>query len=184
MTIIGISGSPREQNTAYMLKTVLAATGQDYEIVFLKDKSIRPCVACKGCHVSYKCVVIDDMQAIYTKLLSADAIVLGSPTYFDNVTGLMKNFIDRCLPFYWSKQLRGKKAALVAVGNFKHDDKDEQGNCKWCKEETASVLSCLNALESYCKILELDVIGAVYATHSDPKAKEEELIKLGKRLVE
>ena len=62
MKIIGISGSPREKNTVYMLKTVLDATGFDYNLILLKDKNIQPCNACGGCYMSHKCIVKDDMQ--------------------------------------------------------------------------------------------------------------------------
>ena len=103
MQIIGISGSPRDKNTNYMLRTVLNATGRDYELITLKNRDIKPCNVCGGCYKSHQCVVKDGMQEIYDKLLKADIIVLGSPTYFDNVSALMKAFIDRCLPLYLSK---------------------------------------------------------------------------------
>ncbi len=44
--IVGISGSPRNKNTNCMLKTVLDATGSDYDLVLLKDKNIKPCKVC------------------------------------------------------------------------------------------------------------------------------------------
>ena len=53
MNIIAISGSPRDKNTAYMLKTILDATKQEYEFIALKDKDIKPCNACGGCGVIY-----------------------------------------------------------------------------------------------------------------------------------
>lgn len=105
-----------------MLRTVLDATSCVYELILLKDKNIKPCTACKGCYHSHKCAVKDDMQELYYKLSKADIIVLGSPTYFDNVTALMKTFIDRCLPLYLSEKLKGKKVALVSVGNFKKEE--------------------------------------------------------------
>ena len=166
MKIIGISGSPRDKNTNYMLRTVLDATNQRYELILLTDKEIQPCDADEKCSKTNKCTVNDDMQEIYDKLSEADIIVLGSPTYFDNVTGIMKNFIDRCLPFYASKRLKGKKAALVAVGS---------GNNK-------SVKGCIKVLEDFCKYMKLQVIGSVYATNDNVQAKEKTLIQLGKKL--
>ena len=62
--IIGISGSPRDKNINYMLRTVLNASGSDYELILLKDKDIKPCNACGGCWKSHKCIVKDDMPRI------------------------------------------------------------------------------------------------------------------------
>ena len=93
--IIGISGSPRDKNTNYMLKTVLDATGEEYELILLKDYEIRDCDAQKGCYKSHKCAESDDMQKIYPKLEEADAIILASPTYFSNVSSRMAMFIER-----------------------------------------------------------------------------------------
>lgn len=166
MKIIGISGSPRDKNTNCMLRTVLDATNQKYELILLKDKKIQPCVACRKCSETNKCIIDDDMHEIYDKLSEADIIVLGSPTYFDNVTGIMKNFIDRCLPFYAPRKLKDKKVALVAVGNS--DDN--------------SVKGCIRALEGFCKHMGFQIIESVFATNDNTQAKEGELIQLGKKL--
>ncbi|MFH1451993.1 MAG: flavodoxin family protein [archaeon] len=183
MKVIGINGSPRLANTEYMVKTVLEATGRDYELINLKDMKISPCKDCRKCHNTFECATKDDMQKIYPKLKSADVIILGSPTYFDNVSGIMKNFIDRCLPLYFSKELKAKKTGLVTSANFKeYLEFNEEGKCKWHKEETESALNCLSALENFSEIIGLNVIGKVYALHSDPLSKKEDLISLGKML--
>lgn len=183
MKIIGISGSPREKNTSYMLRVVLDATGQDYELIQLKDLEIKPCSACKGCYETFKCIIKDDMQNLYRQMLDADYIVLGSPTYFDNVSGIMKNFINRCLPFYLSNELRNKKVALVTVGNYKGGEKLRGNQNIDQATEINSVEKCLRALECFCTHLGLKLIGSVYAIRSNPQEKEEELIKLGKKLI-
>ncbi|MCK4892137.1 MAG: flavodoxin family protein, partial [Candidatus Pacebacteria bacterium] len=53
MKAIGIVGSPRMKNTYNMTKTVLEATGVDYEIILLKDKNIKPCNDCRNCHKTF-----------------------------------------------------------------------------------------------------------------------------------
>ncbi len=185
MKILGISGSPRDKNTNYMLRTVLEATGQDYELILLKDKHIHHCRACGGCYKSpYRCKQDDEMQLLYPKLLKADSIVLGSPIHFDNVSDIMKNFMDRCLPFYFSQELKGKKAIILTVGNF-HQllEFDKNGRCKWHKEETQSAKNCLRSLESFCKHTGLEIVGKMFALHGDPTSKEKALVKLGNNLV-
>lgn len=187
MKIIGISGSSRIKNTNFMLKTVLEATGLDYELINLKDNNIHPCLNCKSCHNTFECAQKDDMQPLYQKLIEADVIVLGSPTYFDNVTGIMKNFMDRCLPFYFSRKLEGKKVVVLAVGGFKNlVDLDENGVCAWCENDNAcarTVLRCIDSLKFFSNQLDMNVVGEVYAIHGDPTARKNELIEIGRSLV-
>lgn len=183
MKIIGIGGSPRDKRTNYMLRKVLEASGKEYELILLKDKKINSCLACKKCKGTFNCVQNDDMKEIRDKIKVADILVLGSPTYFSCVSGLMKNFMDRCLPFYFSQELKGKKAMLLTVGGFKSDlEFDENGKCKWHDEEIESVTRCLDSMRYFCEILGMKVVGKKYAIHGAPEEKETELISLGKKL--
>jgi multimeric flavodoxin WrbA len=59
------------------------------------------------------CKIKDDMTEVYPKLLAADAIVLATPAYFEMLSGLLKNFLDRTCPIWPS--LEGKKVAGLAV---------------------------------------------------------------------
>jgi len=191
--ILGISGSPREGSTNYMLRTVLDATASDYELIALKDKRIAPCHACGGCFKSHKCVIKDDMQELYNKMSEANIIVLASPTYFSNVTGLMKNFIDRCLPLYLSEALREKRVALISVGNFKKNEvmfSDGFDIDKAIKDPSqrkvliSSVKKCLTTLKSFSvNHMGMQLIGNVAAINSDVKIKSVKLAKLGKKII-
>ncbi len=191
MSILAISGSPRIKNTEFMLKTVLDATGQPYEIVHLKDLNIKPCTACGGCYESHECIVEDDMQELYSKLQEADALVLGSPTHFDNVTSIMLAFMQRCLPFYSSCELEGKKAALVAVGNlYKGEIMRGKSEPPQIIEEL-SVMACLDRMRGFCSHLGIEVVKpdnqdilGVIAIRSDTKSVEDKLRALGRKLVE
>lgn len=190
--IIGISGSPREGNTNHMLRTVLDATGRDYELILLKDKKIKPCMACGGCFKTHKCVVNDDMQELGGKLTQADAIVLGCPTYFANVPAQMKAFMDRCLPLYLSEKLKGKKAALLVCGNFKKgearflDGFDIDKAMKdpvQRKELERPVQRCLDILRFFCaNHMQMKIVGSVLAINGGALPKTADLIKLGKKL--
>lgn len=187
---MAISGSSRDKTTNYMLRKVLEAFNDEYqkEIIFLKDKNIQPCRNCKSCHKTFKCAIADDMTEIYEKLIEADVILLGSPTYFDNVSGIMKNFMDRCLPFYFSGELAGRKAGLVSVGGFKElVESDKKGNCLWCKETGGcekTVERCLNSMEYFCNLLGMKVVGKMAAIHGSPELKDRELLNLGKKLLD
>jgi multimeric flavodoxin WrbA len=102
MKVIGINGSQRESgNTYLMLRMVfdeLEKSGIETEIVRIGGKNIRSCTACGACsrNKDGHCVIASDMlNETLDKVNSADGIVLGSPTYFADVTPDMKAFIDR-----------------------------------------------------------------------------------------
>lgn len=111
-----ISGSPRKGNTDFILGEIFKAIPCDKEIIFLRDKKIEHCLGCLCCDQSNECVIQDDMQGIYKKIVAADVLVVGSPNYFDNVTGLLKDFIDRTNPFYEIEILKGKRLVNIIIG--------------------------------------------------------------------
>ena len=103
MKVVAINGSPRKKgNTSILINLVLdeiEKEGIDTELIQLSGKKIRGCVACYGCfkNMDKKCAVnTDDMNGIIEKMHLADGIILGSPTYFSNVTSEIKALIDRC----------------------------------------------------------------------------------------
>jgi multimeric flavodoxin WrbA len=121
MKIIGICGSPRKGNTEWMLDTImkrLAQKGAETELILLRKKSVGSCAGCLKCETGGKerpgaCVQKDDMTELYPKLMSADCIVLGSPVYFEMISGQLKVFIDRTCPV-WTR-MGGKLLLGVAV---------------------------------------------------------------------
>lgn len=114
MTTLYISGSPRKRsNTDMLLRRLQGQTGGEF--IKLTDFDVRPCGACWACRRNGNCSVDDDMSTVLMpKLLAAQAIVLGSPVFFNNVTAQMKAFIDRT----WSARggLKDKIGAAVVVG--------------------------------------------------------------------
>lgn len=111
-----VSGSPRQGNTDFILNKIFESTNGDKELIFLRDKNIQHCFGCLSCSRSDTCFLNDDMQSLYKKMLSADVFIIGSPNYFDNVSGILKDFIDRTCPFYGRDSLKGKKLLTVVVG--------------------------------------------------------------------
>lgn len=110
MFALAINGSPRKNgNTTILLNTVLEQlTEKDWEteLVQLGGQPISGCKACFGCFAkkNQKCVINNDIfNEIMAKMVKADAIILGSPTYFADVTAEMKALLDR--------------SGLVAIGN-------------------------------------------------------------------
>jgi multimeric flavodoxin WrbA len=121
MNILAVCGSPRKGNTEWILRRLLeavAANDVETELVLLRKQDIENCDGCLRCEDRGTggvgvCHIKDDMQEIYPRLLQADALVFGTPVYFDMVSGLLKNFIDRTNPI-WPK-MEGKSFAGVAV---------------------------------------------------------------------
>jgi len=102
MNVLAINGSPRKGgNTEQMLKHVLApldAAGWKTELYQLGGKPIRGCTACMKCweNQDKQCVIGNDkLNEVLEKMLKADAIVIGTPTYFADVSAEIKALIDR-----------------------------------------------------------------------------------------
>lgn len=120
MTVLGISGSMRKDgNTAILVKAILERcemAGLETEFISLAGKKINPCLGCEKCKEKDWCVVQnDDWGEIMHKVLDAEVLVIGSPTYYYDVCGHLKNFIDRSYSLYHQRKLAGRKAVAVAV---------------------------------------------------------------------
>lgn len=110
MKAVAINGSPRKGgNTEILLKQVLAplaSAGWETDLVQVGGKHIPGCKACRHCFATKnsRCSQKDEIfNECMGKMIAADAIILGSPTYFTDVTAEMKALLDR--------------AGLVAIAN-------------------------------------------------------------------
>lgn len=125
MKALAINGSPRKGgNTENLLQQVLAplaAAGWDTEFIQLGGRHIEGCKACYHCFdtKNLRCSQKNDcFNECLEKIVAADAIILGSPTYFTDVSAEMKALIDRAglVSVANGGLLRGKiGAAVVAV---------------------------------------------------------------------
>lgn len=101
MKVVGFNGSPRKEgNTFYAIKTVFAELekeGIETELVQLGTADIRGCRACYKCFETKdkRCIQKDDLNLFVEKMIEADGIIIGSPTYFSNVSTEVKALIDR-----------------------------------------------------------------------------------------
>ena len=110
MKVMAVNGSPRKTwNTATLLKKALkgaASQGADTELIHLYDLNFNGCISCFACKIrggkSYgRCAVKDGLAPILKKIEAADALILGSPIYFGNVSGEMRSFMERLLfPYF------------------------------------------------------------------------------------
>ncbi|MBM4349632.1 MAG: flavodoxin family protein, partial [Deltaproteobacteria bacterium] len=133
MKVLGIFGSPRRGgNTEVLLEEVLKGAereGAKTDRIYLTDYAITPCKECHGCDQTGQCVILDDMEKIYPKLLESDIIFLGSPIFFYGVTAWAKALIDRSQALWAKKYLlkdpslgkegRKRKGFFISVGATK-----------------------------------------------------------------
>jgi multimeric flavodoxin WrbA len=145
--ILLISGSPREGNTDYILNKVFETLdSSDKEIIYLREKNISHCKGCLSCDKTNKCMIRDDMDELLEKLKAAEVIILGTPNYFSNVPGLVKDFIDRTNPFYETAFLKSKKIYAIVVGG---------------EEEKYSERVVNNTLKPFTDAHGMDLVGSV-----------------------
>lgn len=122
MKAIALCGSPRVGgNTEWLLRTALetlSSEGIETELATIPT-SIKPCVACYACREKGRCVQNDPaFDALYEKMIAADAILVGSPVYFSSATPHLLAFLDRA--FFVARggeenKLRRKVGAAIVV---------------------------------------------------------------------
>ena len=102
MKVVAFNGSARKNgNTSILIRKVFAgleAEGIETELVSLAGKPLRGCIACYKCfeNKDRRCAVKSDaLNEHIEKMDAADGIILGSPTYFANVSAEIKALIDR-----------------------------------------------------------------------------------------
>jgi multimeric flavodoxin WrbA len=140
------------------MRSIMAAAekrGAETELITLRNRNIKVCDGCFACEKTGVCHIKDDMQDIYRKILSTDAVVLGSPTYFDAPTSLAMGFIHRtAYPLYG--KIKGKRFASVVVG----------------QTPGAEGAASRGKVEDYFKLVastfELDYAGSLSVTARDP----------------
>lgn len=146
-----LMGSPRKTgNTATLLEPFreeLEHRGTETETVWLYDREIRPCVACRSCQrdwTIFGCPQRDDGQALFDLVLGSELVVLATPIYAWYCTPPMKALLDRLVygmnkyygeakgPALWA----GKAMALLMTCGYpaeKGCDLFEEGMRRYCR---------------------------------------------------
>ncbi len=125
MRILLLNASPKANGaTQEILRTVREALPEsvESELVCLGEYTLQYCLGCKACYETCRCVRQDDMGVLLQKMDQADALVIAAPSYWADVPGQFKVFIDRCTPFsdtcphpdHWTLR-PGKRCYAVAL---------------------------------------------------------------------
>jgi multimeric flavodoxin WrbA len=127
MKVLGIMGSPRlKSNTDMLLDEALKGAADSYAVtdkLVVHKHEIQPCMEYYGCTRDGNCVIRDDMDDIYPRLVSADVIIVASPIFFYGLTAQLKALIDRSQAIWARKYIlkqqvgpENRKGAFIGVG--------------------------------------------------------------------
>lgn len=160
-----LMGSPRKNGNTYQLlkpfMEELVLAGVEYELIWLYEKQIEPCIACRNCQKDWTifgCIHKDDVQEIFTKILACDGIILATPIYSWYCTPPMKALLDRLV--YGMNKYYG----------------DEKGPSLWKGKNLAAITTCgyppekgadllQTGLERYCRHSQLKYLGMLTERH-------------------
>jgi multimeric flavodoxin WrbA len=117
-------GSPRVNgNTNSIVREItrgLEKHNVEVSYYYLTDLDINYCRGCKSCYKTGSCVINDDVSKIVDAIFSSRLVIVASPSYWGDITGQMKVFIDRCTPYSNTNNARlrfpsGTMGVAVAV---------------------------------------------------------------------
>ena len=129
MKILGISCSPRQEQTTYADLDVCFTSARlinssiDTQLMELAGLDIRPCVACGGCKKSLECSIQDDFSSLIPILADKEVagMINGTPVYFGSMTAQCKAFLDRCVMFRRNGWIfQDRVAGILAVGGVRN----------------------------------------------------------------
>ena len=141
------------------------ADGAECETIYLRDLKYAPCIACDGCHKNGSCVVNDDMQEIYKKLLTADRVILAAPIFSMGINAQGKALIDRGQRFWATKYILNKPVIERASG-----PKRKGIFISAAGTDLAGVFDCaVRSARYYFKMLEIDFLDQYCYSKVDAK---------------
>ena len=102
--VVILSTSPRKNSNSEALAESFAKgaaeSGNEVEIIRMREKNIRFCLGCFACQRTGRCVIADDMAEIVPKMEKADVLVFATPIYYYEMSGQMKTLLDRANPLF------------------------------------------------------------------------------------
>ena len=131
--IVVFDGGPRTKKfskTSFMVDHFVAgakSVGATIDYFKLRDHKIKHCSGCFTCWTKTpgECIYNDDMTELRKKYRKADLVIFASPLYIFNVTGILKDFMDRLLPLVKPYMLLDEKGYVKHPDRF--PEKAEQG---------------------------------------------------------
>jgi len=187
LKVLGIMGSPRiKSNTDLLLGEALKGAQSkqaEVEKIVVDELKISPCREYYGCLEDGNCVIRDDMDDIYPKLLEVDGIIVASPIFFYGLAAQLKALIDRCQALWVRRYILKhnlsdsvRKGVFIAVGATRGEQLFD-----------GSILT----VKYFFKAIGVDYVGELLVRGVDKKGEIKEhptalsdAFELGKRLVQ
>lgn len=129
--ILGVSGSPRDGNSLFLLEKALAAARSTQpenvttQLYSIRGKTFHPCIHCYACQdrLQGECAIEDDFQELRDAWVDADGLIYSVPVYHMSIPGQLKCFFDRLgnsINTFYNHyyQVSGLMASMKAVGSI------------------------------------------------------------------
>jgi multimeric flavodoxin WrbA len=202
MKITVFNGSPRGKRgtTNVLVKAFLAGAseaGAEVENIFLVEKKIKHCLGCIACWVKTpgKCIQKDDMEELIEKFMGADISIFATPIHIDNLSGILKNFLDRLIA------TRMPYFEVHTDGETRHLNRHDQqpkimmiSSCGYPEQSQFQVIRLW--LKRFSRNFDMEVAGEIYRSWGwlikaqneelQPKIRDYKnlLVKAGREVVE
>ena len=182
MKITVFNGSPRGKKgtTNVIVEEFLTGASEanaEVENIFLVDKEIKYCLGCVACWVKTpgQCVHNDDMGRLIDSFMCSDISIFATPIHIDNVSGILKNFIDRLIltrmPYF----------EIHTDGESRHLNRYEQqpkimmiSSCGYPEQSQFQVIRLW--LKRFSRNFDMEVVGEIYRSWGWLlRARDEEL---------
>lgn len=171
MNTLVINCSPvRTGATAKIVETVsdILSSRSEVKTVCIDDYKFSYCKGCRSCHKTANCVQTDDVDLLMAEFEWADIIVSVAPSYWADIPGQFKAFIDRCTPWCNTHEPHktlspGKKGYSIALRTGP--------NMKECDRIIQSIEHFYGHLEIESKD-HLGLVSVEYKEDLEPKMKE------------
>lgn len=175
MKILLLNASPKNYGaTQEILKIINEEIPRNItsEILCLGDVKLKYCLGDKSCYKTCQCIQDDDMVSIINKIDDSDALIIAAPSYWADVPGQFKVFIDRCTAYGDTnsnpehRRLRpGKKCCSIALR---------------AGTRTAECEHIIETIRHWCGHMKIDMVDSMYFCEIDEKSdiqKHKEIIK-------
>ena len=150
----------------------------DVKSLCIDDHEFAFCKGCRGCHKTAECVIDDDIPLIMEEFERADVILAVSPSYWADVPGQFKAFIDRCTPWCNTHEphlsiSKGKKGYMVALRTGPN------------MAECERIIQTIGHFYGHLEIESRGTLGLCSVeSKEDVKGKEKEILALCQRIKE
>ncbi|TCO74932.1 flavodoxin family protein [Marinisporobacter balticus] len=123
--ILVLNGSPRRDGIVYtLLKEIIKCAEENNEIEWIDiyNLQMEPCIGCMKCRTDDTCVLPkDDAHIVGEKIKKADVLIVGTPTYWGNMSAQLKVLFERNVPVFMGEKAsgiplakqKGKRAVIV-----------------------------------------------------------------------